>query len=117
MIKGVGTDIIEIERIKNAGENFNKRIFTERELQKFHGFRYNSLAGIFAAKEAIAKALGTGFSGFAPKDIEIAQDRLGRPICLLSGGAKERLEFLEATNVHISISHNNDTAVAFAVVE
>ncbi len=117
MIKGVGTDIIEIDRIKNAKESFYKSVFTSRELEKFHGFRYNSLAGIFAAKEAVAKALGTGFYGFSPKDIEIAQDELGKPICLLHGHAQELFEELGGEDIYISISHNKSDAIAYAVIE
>lgn len=117
MIKGVGTDIIEISRIRDARDSFFKSVYTERELVKLHGSKYNSLAGMFAAKEAVAKALGTGFMGFAPRDIEIVQDEKGRPFCLLSNGAKERFEELGGENIHISISHNKDTAAAFAVIE
>ena len=92
-------------------------MFTSRELEKFHGFRYNSLAGIFAAKEAVAKALGTGFYGFSPKDIEIAQDELGKPLCILHGGALELFEDMNATDIFISISHNKSDAIAYAVIE
>ncbi|MBQ8941830.1 MAG: holo-ACP synthase [Firmicutes bacterium] len=117
MIKGVGTDIIEIERLKNAKENFYNSVFTKRELDKFHGFRYNSLAGIFAAKEAVAKALGTGFMGFSPKDIEIAQDEKGKPVCLLHNNALERLKEIGGENIYVSISHNKSDAIAYAVIE
>ncbi len=117
MIKGVGTDILEIPRIKNARESFFKSVFTERELKKLHGNKYNSLAGIFAAKEAVAKALGTGFMGFAPKDIEIVQDNKGKPFCFLYNGASERFKEIGGSDIYISISHSKDTAVAFAVIE
>ncbi|MBR6401046.1 MAG: holo-ACP synthase [Firmicutes bacterium] len=116
MIKGVGTDIIEIERIKNAKESFYKSVFTRRELEKFHGFRYNSLAGIFAAKEAVAKALGTGFT-FSPRDIEIAQDDKGKPICLLHNKALEIFEEMGGESINVSISHSKSDAIAYAVIE
>ena len=117
MVKGVGTDIIEIVRIKNARESFFKSVYTDRELSKLHGNRYNSLAGIFAAKEAVAKALGTGFMGFAPRDIEIVQDEMGKPFCFLNKGAEERLKEIGGSEVFISISHNKENAIALAVIE
>lgn len=117
MIKGIGTDIIEISRLENAKEHFYKSIFTDSELKKFHGYKYNSLAGIFAAKESVAKALGTGFIGFSPKDIEISNDSLGKPICTLYNGANERFNAIGGEKIYISISHNKSTAIAFAVIE
>lgn len=117
MIKGIGTDIIEISRIKDAKESFYKSVFTSRELLKLHGSKYNSLAGMFAAKEAVAKALGTGFMGFAPRDIEIVQDEKGKPFCFLNNGAEERLKEIGGKDVYISISHSKENAVAVAVIE
>ena len=117
MIKGVGTDIIEISRIENARESFFKSTYTDRELTKLHGNKFNSLAGMFAAKEAVAKALGAGFMGFAPKDIEIVQDEKGKPFCFLNNGAEERFKEIGGENVYISISHDRENAVAFAVIE
>lgn len=117
MVKGVGTDIVEIERIKNARKSFFKSVYTDREMSKLHGNRYNSLAGMFAAKEAVAKALGTGFMGFVPRDIEIVQDEMGKPFCFLNNGAQKRLDEIGATKVFISISHSKENAVALAVIE
>ena len=89
MIIGIGTDIIEIERIYNAvkeNEMFLKKVFTDRELDQYNmnKLRIESVAGNFAAKEAISKAIGTGFRGFKLSDIEVLRDSLGKPIVKLS---------------------------------
>ena len=79
MIIGIGTDIIEIERIETAvkrTKNFMNKMFTENEIKIFEsrGFRSEVIAGNFAAKEAVSKAVGTGFRDFGVKDIEILRD-------------------------------------------
>ena len=79
MIIGIGTDIIEIERIEIAvkrTKGFINKLFTENEINIFEsrGFKSEVIAGNFAAKEAVSKALGTGFRGFGVKDIEILRD-------------------------------------------
>ncbi|MFA6941393.1 MAG: holo-ACP synthase, partial [Clostridiaceae bacterium] len=83
MIKGIGTDIIEIKRIEKAIENesFIYKVFNENELKDINGnnLKANSLAGKFSAKEAVSKALGTGIRGFSFKDIEILKDNPGKP--------------------------------------
>lgn len=117
MIKGIGTDIIEIQRISSASEGFFKRIFTNKEMQYFHGRNYEVLAGSFAVKEAVAKALGTGFRGFSPKDIEVLRDDLGKPYVILYENARSLFEQLNGTAVFVSISHNKSNAVGFAVIE
>jgi holo-[acyl-carrier protein] synthase len=76
-----------------------------------------TLAGDFAVKEAVAKALGTGFRGFGPGDIGVLRDGLGKPYVELAGGAKARLEEIGATAVHVSITNTKEYAFAFAVVE
>lgn len=115
----IGTDIIEIARIKRAcrRERFKERFFTSRELpatQEYPGF-YAHLAGKFAAKEAVAKALGTGFREFKWKDIEILKDEAGKPYAVLSGKAREILKAQGYEKVLVTISHSNDYAIAFAV--
>ncbi len=121
MIIGVGTDIIEISRIKEAAlknEGFVEKVFTEQEKAAAKGAAYySSLAGYFAAKEALSKALGTGFRGFFFKDIEIEKNTLGKPQLILRGRAKELSEELEVKAMHLSISHSRDNAVAFVVLE
>ena len=75
------------------------------------------MAGRFAAKEAVAKALGTGFRGFDFKDIEIDRTTLGKPIVILKGKAKLIAKKEGQYNIHLSISHGEDSAVAYAILE
>ncbi len=119
MILGIGTDLIDIERIERAiaRPRFLERVFTEGERERIAARGADTAAGVFCAKEAVAKALGTGFRGFFTQDMEIGWDGLGRPIVLLHGGAKARLDALGGTAVHISITHAAGFAQAFCVVE
>lgn len=120
MIHGIGTDIIEIERIKAAIERrslpFLTRLFTERELERVKSasetFRAIHLAGRFAAKEAVVKALGCGFQGVDWKDIEIINDASGKPTVVLS--EKIALRF-NNPNLILTISHSKMHAVAFCI--
>jgi holo-[acyl-carrier protein] synthase len=129
MIIGVGTDIIEIERVQEAisrTPSFIVKIFTEKEqaLFKQKNEKIETIAGNFAAKEAISKALGTGFRAIRPIDIEVLRDELGKPIVSLlnqpkSNPIKVEGEQKESENliVHLSISHCKTYAVAFATLE
>jgi holo-[acyl-carrier protein] synthase len=114
LITGIGTDIVEIDRIARSVENprFRARVFTEAEREYCDAFtgaeRY---AGRFAAKEAIGKALGAGLSWH---DVEILRAENGAPVVHLQGEAARRLG---DGRVHVSISHSRNHAVAFAVVE
>lgn len=122
MIIGIGTDIIEIQRVESACKrtlSFQGKVFTEVEIDYFQekGERYESLAGMFAAKEAVSKALGTGFRGFSLKDIEVSHDPLGRPIINLYGKAKGLANSLGIRNIHLSISHCKAYATAYVVAE
>lgn len=120
MIEGTGIDIIEIYRIKNAiikNNNFIYKIFTEREIDYFRSRNFSPevVAGNFAAKEAISKALGTGFRKFSLKDIEILRDELGAPVAFLHGSSKELVK--GPYKLHVSISHSKENAIAYAVLE
>ena len=126
MIIGIGVDIIEIERVRQAiqnNKNFLSKLFTEREIDYFISRNMNSevIAGNFAAKEAVSKALGTGISGFSFKDIEILRNELGKPEVILHNGANLIGNKLVGNNnslrVHLSISHNNSSAIAYSVLE
>jgi len=122
LILGVGIDIVEIRRIKSAMEGndrFLEKIFTASELEylKSRNLRAEYVAGRFAAKEAVAKALGTGFRGFDFKDIEIDRTTLGKPIVVLKGKAKIIAKKEGQYNIHLSISHGEDSAVAYAILE
>ncbi|WP_288678772.1 holo-ACP synthase [uncultured Clostridium sp.] len=126
MIIGIGVDIIEIERVRQAirnNKNFLSKLFTEREIDYFISRNMNSevIAGNFAAKEAVSKALGTGMRGFSFKDIEILRNELGKPEVILHNGANlignKLFENNNSLRVHLSISHNNSSAIAYSVLE
>jgi phosphopantetheine--protein transferase-like protein len=121
MIKGTGIDITEIERIKNNlnSQSFLYKIYSNRELEYLESRKFNpqTAAGMFAAKEAVAKCLGTGFSNFGPCHIEILKDEMGKPTVNLTGNALKKALELNITIIHISISHTKDYAVAQCVAE
>ena len=111
-----GVDSVEIDRIRRAMERSSfRRIFTDEELEYFsHKSRpAESAAGHFAAKEAFAKALGTGFRGFRPEHISICYTPLGAPEYRLLGPAAE---LLGSRSVSLSITHTREIATAFAVI-
>ena len=121
MIVGIGTDIIEIKRIKKAVEknnHFVDKLFTENEIKYFNtrNNAANVIAGNFAAKEAVSKAVGTGFRKFGLKDIEVLRDELGKPFVNLSECIYETIGRKDII-IHISISHSNENAIAYAVME
>lgn len=119
MIKGAGTDIIEIKRIKGViekfGERFFNRILSDAEIKYCKSFAkpFQHFAGRFAGKEAYSKSIGTGISKeFSWKDIEILNDERGKPyIHHLKENEYSKLKF------HISISHTDEYAAAFVVCE
>lgn len=119
---GVGVDLCGVARIERAieKEHFYERVFTPEErayLNQKGKSRAQSAAAMFAAKEAVAKALGTGFSGgVMPWNISVVHDEKGAPGAELSGAAKERLEQMGGASVRISLSHEGDSAIAFAVI-
>lgn len=121
MIYGTGTDIVEIKRIEKAlkKESFVNKCFTENEIiyLKSKNFSPETAAGIFAAKEAVSKALGTGFRGFMPQDLEILHTENMKPYVNLLPKAEKIAVDLDVNNIHISISHCKDYALAFAVAE
>jgi holo-[acyl-carrier protein] synthase len=122
-MKGIGTDIVQIGRIKTVydrqGARFVDRILSLAEQDIFHR-RHQSMAFLanrFAGKEALAKALGTGIGqGVRFVDLEILPNALGQPQVTLSGVAQERLIALGAREARISLSDEKDYAVAFAVL-
>lgn len=122
MVYGIGLDICEISRMRRFVEkgNFVTRYFTEAEREYAKGtsgFRFQSLAGIFAAKEAFVKALGTGFFDIDLLAVEIQHTEYGQPVYRLSGWAARELNSRGVNNCHLSISHDGDTAMAFAILE
>jgi len=115
MITGTGVDITEVRRLKQAvqkwGNDFLGRIFTEPELEqakKRGSSIYQHLAGRFAAKEAVFKAAGNKNLNW--KDVQILNDKDGKPICVLLNGKGKKVD------VQISISHVKTYAVASAIV-
>lgn len=119
MIKGIGIDIIEIERIDKAVKKsrFLEKIFTDREIKYFNDNNYNinTIAGNFAAKEAVAKVLGTGIRGFKWIDIEIIRNDLGRPEVILHGVAKGIAIKNGISEILVSISHSREYAISQAI--
>lgn len=114
---GIGNDIIEINRIEKAIKkiNFITKVFTENEIKLFEikGKRTEFFAGRFAAKEAVSKALGTGFREFSLTDIEILNDSLGKPYVTF----KNSIDFYNKKYfIDISISHCKEYATAVAII-
>jgi len=120
MIKGIGIDIIEIDRIRQAiikNSRFMDKIFTADEKKIFERRNYSpqTIAGHFAAKEAVSKALGTGIKNIQWRDIEILNDSLGKPCVRLYNNAKSLAYSMNIDKISISISHSRENAVALAV--
>ena len=124
MIKGIGIDTIEIDRIERVyaryGERFLKRIYASEE--QAYALRYKDpvprLAARFAAKEACMKALGTGWNfGVRWRDIVVINDRSGKPTLRLDGKAKTFFEKLSAERIHLSITHSKEHATAVVIFE
>ena len=113
-----GIDLLEINRLRDAialhGERFLQRIFTERELEA-NAQRVESLAGRFAAKEAVAKALGCGIGDVSWKEIEILRAESGAPQLVLHGAAERIAKEQGLTTWSLSLSHSQSHAVAMAV--
>lgn len=113
MIYGIGTDVIEINRINGLAERpaFIRRVYTDQEAAYANG-RSEALAGMFAAKEAFSKAVGTGFRSFSLRDVEIVHDELGKPDFRLYGRAAALWNHLRFM---VSISHSQTVAIAMVV--
>ena len=119
-IVGLGLDVVELERIAEAlrrhGDRFVQRYCTEAERRG--GERLSRLGGLFAAKEAVLKALGTGWAaGLGFRQVEVLADRLGAPRVTLHGAARQRAESLGTRAVHLSITHERRYAAAVAILE
>ena len=122
MIIGIGTDIVEVERIEraiNRTPSFINGVYTENEIEHFSSkgkHKYESASGIFAAKEAVSKALGSGVRGFGLKDIEDNHTEIGMPIIKLSNKIEELFK-LNNYKIHVTISHTKENAISFVVIE
>jgi holo-[acyl-carrier protein] synthase len=113
----IGVDIVEVDRLKNNEKLWGK-LLTEKELVYVKKFKDSAthVAGFFAAKEAFAKAMGTGFSGFYLKDIEICHDEKNAPLLSLSNKVLS-LFSEKPKKIDISISHEKHYAVAVVFIE
>jgi len=123
MIIGVGTDIIEVKRIErllSKQERFKERIFTQGEIEYCDQKKNNvqNYAARFAVKEALLKAIGTGWrEGITFKEIEVTNNEKGKPELVLSGTVKKIMEEMGVTNIQVSISHLKDLAIGMVILE
>ena len=125
MVLGVGTDLIETRRIQESieryGERFLERVFTAGEMAYCMRKKKNaaeSFAARFAAKEAGAKALGTGISrGITWKELEVRREPSGRPTLHLSGRAAELAKAMGVRRIQLSLTHSRELAMAVVVAE
>jgi len=124
VILGIGMDLCKIDRIREAiaRPRFLERIYTPGEQARINACNNESrqgeiAAGLFACKEAVSKALGTGFSDFGFSCIEVLPDKSGRPVCTLSGKAYEHFAAMGGKNILVTITHESGMAAATAVIE
>ncbi len=121
MAAGIGVDMLEIarmERVIKRRPSFLKRVFTDEERAYCDSFARPAehYAARFAAREAVLKALGTGFSqGIGVKDVSVKNDESGRPLAVLTGRAKEVARERGVQEIALSLSHTQEVAVANAV--
>jgi len=121
-IVGIGIDIVEVGRIRNAVNkkgNFLNRIFSEKEvtLSQRGKFRFEELAGRFAVKEAVFKAIKTGWrKGVTFKDVVVLNEPSGAPYVNLAGKAHEIATSLGVKNIFVSISHTKELAIGMAIL-
>lgn len=118
MIFGTGVDIIEIARIAQAvtKEEFWKRVYTPLEWTAAKGLAFH-LAGCFAAKEALLKAMGTGLAGFSWLEMEVRHEPSGAPYLQVSGKVAQFLAAQKVARIHLSISHSKENAIAQVILE
>ena len=127
MIKGIGTDLIEKRRVEKSiskfGDKFTKKVLTEKEQQEYQTKKTTEkkvsfLSNTFACKEAVCKALGTGFSeGITLKNIEVLREASGNPYLKLLGKAKKKDEECGFENFTLSISGTKDHSLALVIGE
>lgn len=124
MIAGIGVDIVRVSRLANSlsrfGDRFAVKVLSQAEMPRFVSATNQAawLAKRFAAKEAVAKALGTGMRGGVHfRQITVARKKSGAPCIELTGAARTRADKLGAAAVHISISDEAEYAVALAILE
>lgn len=121
LIQGIGVDVVDVQRLKETldeqGEAFTQKVFTDQEVVYCRAKKnpHEHFAARFAAKEAVGKAMQTGWRGhFRWKDVEVVNEPSGAPKVVLY---REVAETLRDCTVHLSLSHTENTVVAFAVIE
>ncbi len=121
LIQGIGVDVVDVQRLKQVieeqGAIFVNKVFTDAEIAYCHSKKkpHEHFAARFAAKEAVAKAMRTGWSGaFRWKDVEVVNEPSGAPKLLLY---REMAHALAGSHLHLSMSHTETTVVAFVVIE
>ena len=123
MIFGIGTDIIEIKRVEKLvarGRQYLETIFTENEMDycEVRARKQEHYAARYAAKEAVLKALGTGWrGGLAYSDIEIIHEESGRPVISVRGDVRKFFDQHQIRNTSISLSHTKEIAIAVVILE
>ena len=124
MIKGIGIDSVELDRVaricREYGGRFLQKIYTENEREYFDRWRdpVPGIAGRFAAKEAVMKALATGWNrGVRWSDVEIMRSEIGKPVVKLHGRAAAVFEELGARTAHCTITHTKTLAMAVVILE
>ena len=124
MIIAIGIDLVEVSRLEEVfarrGDRFRARVFTKNEIDYCEslGSKFPSYAARFAAKEAVMKALGTGWSeGVGWKDIEVVSRSGVAPAIILHKRALDRMGEIGASRVHVSLTHSGDMAIAQVVLE
>ena len=126
MINGVGVDILEKERVftihKKYGKRFQERVLGDSEIKAIEGKSLNNqirfISNNFACKEAVAKALGLGFTeGISLKEIEILRKPSGQPFITLNGNTDKVAKNIGIKKFHVSISDTNKLSMAFVVGE
>jgi len=122
-VLGLGLDVVDLARFTRLharyGDRLERRLCGETLLRALSGAaRSTHLAGLFAAQEAVLKALGTGWAeGLSPRQVVITHDPSGAPRVALTGAARERAARLGATRIHLSITHDRGVAAAVAILE
>ncbi len=122
-IVGIGLDLVNIARLEAIArrwqDRFLQRVYTEDERRASFGraWPYASLAGRFAAKEAMLKALGTGWSaGVSWQDIQVLNEAGGRPVATIQGRTGVLVQQAGVTRIHVSLSHDGDYAIAEVIL-
>jgi holo-[acyl-carrier protein] synthase len=122
VIRGIGVDVVAVSRMRRwvDDDSLMRRYFADQEREAIYQRRDGaalSLAARFAAKEAFAKALGTGFRGFGLRDVWVVNDALGKPELHVSGPASRALARLGGSRLWLSLTHEQEHAIAMVVIE